>query len=233
MGDSIREGRPATDIVLERLPATLRLSGITLFFTITGGIGVGVIAALHRNSIVDRLVMLINFVAQSAPNFLIGILLILLMSLHFGWLPSVGDQTWKHYILPVLTVSFGGSAALARLTRSSMLEILNQDFVRTATSKGLRSSAIIFGHVLRNALIPITTQIGLMFAGIVSGAVVIETVFAWPGMGRLLTDAVFDRDYPVLQVIVLMIAFSVVVMNLLTDIAYGWIDPRIRLTESS
>ncbi len=233
LGDSIREGRPATEMVFERLPATLRLSGITLFFTVAGGIMIGVIAALHRNSFIDRLVMMINFVAQSAPNFLIGILLILLMSLHLGWLPSVGDQTWKHYILPILTVSFGGSAALARLTRSSMLEVLNQDFVRTATAKGLRRSPIVFRHILRNALIPVITQLGLMFAGLVSGAVVIETVFAWPGMGRLLTDAVFDRDYPVLQLIVLLIAASVVVMNLITDIAYGWVDPRIRLTESS
>src|SRR5699024_6545500 len=125
------------------------------------------------NSIIDRLVMMVNFVAQSAPNFLIGILLILFMSLQLGWLPSVGDQTWKHYVLPVLTVSFGGSAALARLTRSSMLEILNHEFVRSATAKGLHRAPIVIRHILRNALIPVITQLGLMFAGLVSGAVVI------------------------------------------------------------
>lgn len=226
-GTSLREGRPAIEVVQERLPTTLRLSSITLFFTITTGIIIGVIAAMNRNTGLDRFVMFINFVGHAAPNFLIAILLILFFSLHLGWLPSVGNQTWKHYILPVVTVSFGGSSALARLTRSSMLEAASQDYVRTARAKGVQPNMVTLRHILRNALIPVVTQIGLMFAGVISGAVIIETVFSWPGMGRLFTDAVFRRDYPVLQLIVLMISLSVVTMSLITDIIYGWIDPRI------
>lgn len=227
-GNSIREHRPTTDVVFERVPATLQLAAVSLTATLIIGITIGIIAALKRNSPIDRLVMAISFFGQAAPGFFVGILLILTFSLWLGLLPSSGRGSWQHLVMPVVTLSTHSIATLARLTRSSVLEVLNNDYIRTARAKGLQGSQVVIVHVLRNAAIPVITLIGLMVAGAISGTVVIETVFAWPGMGRLAANAVFNRDYPVIQLVVLLIAASVVCCNLLVDILYSLIDPRIR-----
>lgn len=227
-GNSLRERRPVTTVVAERIPATLQLASVSLVLTISVGILVGVIAALRRNSPVDRLIMGISFLGQAAPAFFVGIILILVFSLWAGILPSSGRGNWRYMIMPVLTLSTHSIATLARLTRSSVLEVLNNDYVRTARAKGLQEYRVVTAHVLRNAAIPVITLVGLMVAGAISGTVIVETVFAWPGMGRLAANAVFNRDYPVIQFVVLLIAASVVVANFVVDILYGVLDPRIR-----
>ncbi|CAN5131390.1 ABC transporter permease [soil metagenome] len=227
-GDSIREPRPVTQVVFDRLPATLELALAAILIAVVVGIPVGVFAALHRNSLIDRGLMSFAFLGQSAPNFFVGILLILCFSLWLQVLPSAGRGGWQHLIMPALTLSTYGMASLARLTRSSILEVLGADYVRTARAKGLRESRVLAGHILRNAALPIVTIFGLQVGLAISGAVITETVFAWPGMGRLAANAVFRRDYPVIQFIVLLIAASVVIVNFAIDIFYGLIDPRIR-----
>lgn len=227
-GDSIREPRPVTDVVFDRVPATLELALASLVIAAVLGIPMGVIAALRRNSPLDRGVMAFAFLGQSAPNFFIGILLILCFSLWLQVLPSGGRGSWEHLVMPAFTLSTYGMASLARLTRSSVLEVLNADYVRTARAKGLRDSSVLAGHILRNAALPVVTVFGLQVGLAISGAVITETVFAWPGMGRLAANAVFRRDYPVIQFVVLLIAVSVVTINFLIDIFYGLIDPRIR-----
>ncbi len=227
-GDSIRERRPATQAVLDRLPATAQLAAASLLLAILIGIPAGVLAALHRNSLLDRALMSLAFIGQSAPNFFLGILLILCFSLWLRLLPSSGRGGWQHLIMPAVTLSTYGIASLARLTRSSMLEVLGRDFVRVARAKGLSELRVQTRHVLRNAAIPVLTIFGIQLATAISGAVVTETVFAWPGIGRLATNAVFNRDYPVIQFTALLIAASVVSVNFLVDILYGFIDPRIR-----
>ena len=227
-GNSIREQRPATTSVLQRLPATAELAAASLLLAILIGIPIGIIAALHRGSFLDRGLMSLAFIGQSAPNFFLGILLILLFSLWLRLLPSSGRGGWQHLIMPTITLSTYGIASLARLTRSSMLEVLGQEFVRVARAKGLSEMKVQLRHVLRNAAIPVLTIFGIQLGAAISGAVVTETVFAWPGMGRLATNAVFNRDYPVIQLIALLIAASVVTINFLVDMLYGWIDPRIR-----
>lgn len=227
-GDSLRERRPATVVVFERIPATVQLAAASLLVTLVIGVTIGVVAALKRNSPIDRSVMALSFVGQAAPAFFVGIILILMLSLWLGLLPSSGRGSWQHFVMPVVTLSAHSIAVLARLTRSSVLEVLHNDYVRTARSKGLRYHQVVTGHVLRNAAIPVITLIGLLVGGAVAGAVIVETVFAWPGMGRLAANAVFRRDYPVIQLIVLIIATTVVFANFLVDILYGVLDPRIR-----
>ena len=227
-GDSIREPRPVTQVVFDRLPATLELALAAIIIAVVAGIPVGIFAALHRNSLIDRGLMSFAFLGQSAPNFFVGILLILCFSLWLQVLPSAGRGGWQHLIMPALTLSTYGMASLARLTRSSILEVLGADYVRTARAKGLRESKVLAGHILRNAALPVITMFGLQVGLAISGAVITETVFAWPGMGRLAANAVFRRDYPVIQFIVLLIAASVVLVNFATDIFYSLIDPRIR-----
>lgn len=227
-GDSLRERRPATVVVFERIPATVQLAAASLSVTLVIGVTIGVVAALKRNSPIDRSVMALSFFGQAAPAFFVGIILILILSLWLGLLPSSGRGSWQHLVMPVVTLSAHSIAVLARLTRSSVLEVLHDDYVRTARSKGLRYHQVVTHHVLRNAAIPVITLIGLLVGGAVAGAVIVETVFAWPGMGRLAANAVFRRDYPVIQLIVLIIATTVVFANFLVDILYGVLDPRIR-----
>lgn len=227
-GESLREPRPATQVVLDRVPATLELAFASLLLAVAVGIPIGIIAALRRNSLVDRGLMSMAFLGQSAPNFFVGILLILCFSLWLQVLPSAGRGSWQHLIMPAITLSTYGMASLARLTRSSILEVMSADYVRTARAKGLREMNVLTGHILRNAALPVVTIFGLQVGLAISGAVITETVFAWPGMGRLAANAVFRRDYPVIQFIVILIATSVVLINFLIDIFYGLIDPRIR-----
>lgn len=226
-GESLREHRPVTTVVAARLPATLELATFSITATLLIGVPTGVVAALRRNSRLDRTVMAVNFFGQAAPSFFIGILLILVFSLRLRWLPSSGKGDISHLILPVMTLSISSAATFARLTRSSVLEILNQEHVRTARAKGLRRRSVLTSHILHNAAIPLVTMLGMLVGTAIAGAVVVETVFAWPGMGRLVANAVFQRDYPVIQFIVLLIAASVVAVNFIVDLMYGWLDPRI------
>jgi peptide/nickel transport system permease protein len=227
-GDSLREPRPVTEVVFARVPATLELALASLVLAVVIGIPVGIVAALRRNSLIDRGLMAFAFLGQSAPNFFVGILLILMFSMWLQVLPSAGRGTWQHLLMPAITLSTYGMASMARLTRSSILEVMGADYVRTARAKGLREMRVLSGHILRNAALPVITIFGLQVGLAISGAVITETVFAWPGMGRLAANAVFRRDYPVIQFIVILIAASVVFINFMIDIIYGLVDPRIR-----
>ena len=228
MGVSYLDGRDAMVIVGERLPKTLSLMGITAVITFAIGIPAGVYAALHRNSFVDRVTMSIAVMGFSIPNFFLGILMILLFSVTWNILPSGGSETWQHYIMPVITMATAEAGVFARFTRSAMLEVLNQHYIRTAIAKGVPWSKVIRGHALPNAAIPIVTITGFFVGTLIAGGVITENVFAWPGVGRLLVDSVANRDMAVVQVIIMLIAASMVITNLTIDLAYGWLDPRIR-----
>lgn len=230
-GNSFFEHRPVTEVFAERVPMTLQLTALSLLLAAAIGVPIGIYAAAHRNSPTDRLVMSLSFTAYAVPNFLQGILLILVFSLILRWLPSGGYGGINHYIMPVFTLGASSAALLARLTRSAMLDVLGEDYVRTAYAKGLSGSTVIIKHALRNAFIPVLTIIGLEIATLISGSVVVETVFAWPGAGRLIVGAVTQRDFPVLQLAVLVVAVSVVVVNTLIDVAYALLDPRIRMED--
>lgn len=232
-GESLRERQPATDLIRSRIGATLELGGAAILIGLLLGIPAGVLAALRHNSLWDRLLMGAAFFGQSAPNFFVGILLILLFGLQLKLLPSSGRGGWQHLVLPAFTLATGLLAVMARMTRSSLLEVVRQDYVRTARSKGLTSRTILVRHCLRNAAIPVMTVLGLHTGVLIGGAAITETVFAWPGVGRLAVGAITTRDYPVIQLIVIMIAASVVVVNLGMDITYGLLDPRIRLGSRS
>jgi peptide/nickel transport system permease protein len=227
-GTSLIAGKDALDVVLDRLPKTMQLMSVSAVVTLMTGIPIGLYAALHRGQLRDRVIMAIGVAAFSTPSFVIGILLILLMSVMLRVLPTAGSDTWKHFILPVVTMSTIDAAVFARLTRSAMLEVLTRPYMRTALAKGLPWHVAVRRHALPNAAIPLVTIIGLFVGFLVAGGVVTENVFAWPGIGRLLVSSVQNRDSSVVQVIVLMIALSMVTVNLLVDIAYGWLDPRIR-----
>ncbi|HEV2528018.1 MAG TPA: ABC transporter permease [Thermomicrobiales bacterium] len=229
-GDSLQNGRPAMEELTSRVGATLELGGAAVLIAILIGIPAGVLAALRRNSVWDRGTMLLAFVGQSAPNFFVGIMLILLLSLQLNWLPSSGRGDWQQLIMPAVTLATGLLAALARMSRSSMLEVMSSDFVRTARAKGLSERRVVVGHLLRNAGIPVVTIIGLSIGGLIGGAAITETVFAWPGVGRLMVEAISMRDYPVVLLIVMAVATTVILLNLIVDITYRLLDPRIHAT---
>lgn len=227
-GDSLRDRRPATELLRMRLGATLELGLVAMAIALAIGIPAGVLAALNRNTIWDRLAMAMAFIGQSAPNFFIGIMLILLLSFQLNLLPSSGRGSWQQIIMPAFTLATGLLAAMARLSRSSLLEVIRQDYVRTARAKGLTQRRIVAVHMLRNAAIPVVTFFGLWVGTLIGGAAITETVFAWPGIGRLTVNAISSRDYPMIQLIVIVVAASVVLINLMVDIAYGLLDPRVR-----
>jgi peptide/nickel transport system permease protein len=222
--------------LMQRLPITLELAFFAVGFSILISIPAGVASAVWRNSPIDRAVTLISVAGVAIPNFWFAILLILLFSMKLQWLPpfgfiSVFDNpalAWKHMLMPVLVLGLSLSALLTRFTRSSMLEVLHQDYVRTARAKGLSEQKVIWTHALRNALIPIVTILGLLLGGVFGGSVIVEQVFAIPGMGRLLVQSIFFRDFPTVQAIVLLLSLTVFSANLLTDVMYTWLDPRIR-----
>lgn len=230
--DSLNGGRPAFELFRARLGATLELGLAAVVIALVIGIPAGVLAAIKRGSLWDRLAMVGAFIGQSAPNFFIGIVLILVFSLRIQLLPSSGRGEPIQLVMPAFTLATGLLATLARMSRSSLLEVINQDYVRTARAKGLSHRSVIVAHTLRNAAIPVVTLLGLWASALIGGAAITETVFAWPGVGRLAVGAVADRDYPVIQLIVIVVAASVVAMNLLVDIAYGFLDPRIRTGEA-
>ncbi|MFN4275654.1 MAG: ABC transporter permease [Ferrovibrio sp.] len=227
-GNSMRDGRPAIELVLERVPMTLAITIPAFLIKIGLGIPAGIFAALHRNSVLDRLTMTVSVAGFTVPSFVLALLLVLVFSVQLGWLPSSGSESWQHAILPIITLGVAGAAVLARFTRSAMLEVLGQPYIRTASAKGVPWRRVVSGHALPNAAIPTVTIVGFMIGSLIAGAVVVESVFAWPGVGRLLVASVANRDLAVVQAILLAIAISMVAANLAVDIAYGWLDPRLR-----
>ena len=232
LGKSFRDNRDAVEVMLERIPATLRLGCTGFVFAILLGILLGIFAALYRNSMLDRLTMSLAVLGYSMPNFFLGILLILLFSMKLRILPSAGSETFSHMIMPLITLITAHAAGIARFSRSAMLEVLNEPYIRTARAKGSSYLRRLLRHALPNAMIPIMTIMGLKVGHLIGGAIIIETVFAWPGVGRLLVTSVATRDLAVVQAIVLLLACSMVAANLTVDLLYGWVDPRIRIGKS-
>lgn len=234
MGRSLTTNRPVYDEIAMRLPATLQLTVVSMLFVLFIAIPLGIISAAKRGSTVDNLCMLGGLVGVSTPSFWFGIMLMLLFSLYLGWLPTGGrgDGTFwgdlKALTLPAITLGTGLMGLVARVMRSSMLEVLDQDYMRTAYAKGLRRWVVVVRHGLQNALIPVVTIVGAEFAALLGGAVIIETIFSWPGIGRLAVDAIARRNYPVIMGTVLVFSVVFLVTNLIVDILYTFIDPRIR-----
>lgn len=227
-GVSMKDEMPAMQMALERVPATLMITLPALLLQLVIGVPLGVYAALHHNSKIDRLLMGASIAGHTCPSFVLALVLVLLFSVKLGWLPTGGYGTWQHAVLPILTLALGGAAILARFTRSAMVEVLGQPYVRTALAKGLSWRQVVFFHALPNAAIPTVTLVGMMVGGLIAGAVVVESVFSWPGEGRLLVDAVMSRDLAVVQAILLIVAVSMVVANLVVDALYVILDPRLR-----
>ncbi|MBI3979338.1 MAG: ABC transporter permease [Chloroflexi bacterium] len=218
---------PASQEIWARFPATLQLTIAALVVSIVLGLSFGIVAAVRHNTLLDRASMVLALVGVCTPSFWLGLMLMLLFAVYLGWLPSFGRGTVAHLFLPALTLGTGGAAIIARLTRSSMLEVLNEDYIRTARAKGLVERIVIVGHALKNAFIPIITVLGLEFGGLLSGAIVTETVFAYPGMGLLLVNSINNRDFPIVQGALLLFALQFVLVNLVVDIIYARVDPRI------
>lgn len=228
LGHSLRSKRPVFDEIAIRFTPTMLLTLTSMFWSVIVGLVIGVVSAIWRNSWPDRLFMTLAVSGISFPAFAFGMLLIQIFAVWLGWLPSVGADSWKHFILPSLTLGLSVAAVLARFTRASFVEVINEDFVRTARAKGLSEKVVMIKHSLRNALIPVVTMMGLQFGFLLGGSIVVETVFGWPGMGSLLIDSVNSRDYPMIQGLVLLFSFEFIVINLVVDILYGVINPTIR-----
>ena len=231
LGVSLYHRVPAIHLIMERLPASLELAGAAMLIALVVAIPLGVISAVKRGSLWDMASMLGALFGLSMPHFWLGIMLILLFSVTLGWLPTSGRGTLAHLVMPSLALGLSLMAMFARLTRSVMLEVLSQDYVRTARAKGLREKIVIGKHALKNALIPLVTVAGMQFGFLIGGTVIIETVFAWPGVGRLVVQAIFSRDYPLVQATVLVLAVIFVVVNLLVDLIYLYLDPQISYLE--
>jgi peptide/nickel transport system permease protein len=232
LGYSYRQGAPALSLVLERVPSTLKLALAGMAVAIAIGLPAGVLAAVRRGTFIDRLVMSSALIGQAMPVYWTGILLILLFSVRLRWLPAIGYGGLKSLIMPAIAVGSYSAARIARMTRSSMLDVLRMDYVRTARSKGLNNRAVIVGHALRNALIPIVTVLGMEFGSLMGGSVIVESVFAWPGVGRLAVNAIMGRDYPVVQAVVIVVSAIFVLINLGVDLTYGILDPRISVANT-
>ncbi len=228
LGRSSRPRRPVAAELWDRFPNTVELTLASMFVATLFGVPAGIISATKRYSIFDSVTMLIALLGVSMPVFWLGLMLMLLFSVTLGWLPSVGRGTLLHLVLPAVTLGASSMAFVARITRSSMLEVLRQDYVTTARAKGLREGWVIYRHALKNALIPVVTVMGLQLGILLGGAVLTETVFAWPGVGRLMVDSIGARDYAVVQGTVLLLAVAFVLVNLLVDLTYGFLDPRIK-----
>jgi glutathione transport system permease protein len=227
-GKSLRSKRPVAAEIGERFSPTFWLTVWSMAWSVLIGMAIGVISAVWRNRWPDRVGMTLAVSGISFPAFALGMLLMQIFSVQLGWLPTVGADTWRHYILPSLTLGAAVAAIMARFTRSSFVDILHEDYVRTARAKGLPESRVIVKHGLRNALIPVVTMMGLQFGFLLGGSIVVEVVFNWPGMGRLLVDAVDMRDYPVIQGLVLLFSLEFVLINLIVDLLYAVINPTIR-----
>jgi peptide/nickel transport system permease protein len=228
-GQSVRHGEPAFDLVMERMPATFELSGAALAIALCLAIPAGIVSAVRRNTVLDYVSTVVALLGQSMPTFWLGIMLILLFSVQLNLLPSSGRGGWQHMLLPAVTLGLFTTARITRLTRSGMLEVLNQDYIRTARAKGVANPPVVWKHALKNAAIPIVTIVGIELGTLLGGSVITETIFAWPGVGRLSVQAIYNRDYPVVQAAVFMLAATFVLVNLVVDVLYTYLDPRIRL----
>jgi len=228
LGRSIISRRPVMQIVLERYPATIKLTVASAIVALIISIPLGTLAAVKHYSWIDNLSMIFALLGVSMPNFWLGPLLIILFSLTLGWLPPSGYGGFEYIILPAITLGTAMSASLTRLVRSSMLEVLDQEYIKTARAKGLRERLVIYRHALRNALIPVITVFGMQIGSLLSGALITETIFSWPGVGRLFIESIFRRDFPLVQGCVLVIALTYVFVNFVVDITYGFINPKIR-----
>ncbi len=227
-GESLRHGEPALGLALERLPASAELALCALALAVAVAVPAGVLAAVKRNSALDVAARVLALIGQSTPVYWLGIMLILLFGVQFGWFPVSGIGGWQHLVLPAVTLGMFTMARIMRLTRGSMLDVLRSDYLRTALAKGVRPLRLIWHHALRNAWLPIVTALGVELGTLLSQAIITETIFAWPGVGRLAYQAILDRDYPVVEAVVLISAVSFVALNLIVDLAYAALDPRIR-----
>jgi len=229
LGRSYRSRQPIIRELAARLPATLQLTGVSLVLAIGIGLPLGIGSVVWRNRWLDLLVRLLVLVGGAIPSYVLALLLTLLFAVKLGWLPAFGSGTPRHIILPALALAGGTIAQLMRLTHASMVETLQQDYVRTAQMKGVAPATVLLRHALRNGLLPIVTALGLSVGHLLSGAVIVETIFNWYGIGKYAVDAIFLRDYPVIQAVTLYMAVAFVLVNLLVDLLYRWIDPRVRL----
>jgi peptide/nickel transport system permease protein len=227
-GQSIRQSAPALKLVTDRLPATLQLAAAAMALAILVALPAGILAGFRRDGVFDQVAMGISLIGQSAPSFWLGIMLILVFAVQLGWLPASGVGGWQNLVLPAFTLSTFSMARTARLVRSGMIEVLAQDFIRTARAKGLAESVILRRHALRHALLPVVTVLGLDLAHLLGGAVIVETIFAWPGIGRLTVASIGARDYPVVQAAVFLVASGYVLVNFLVDVAYAALNPQLR-----
>lgn len=227
-GVSIRTQRDVVVEIMARYPATMELAGAAIIFATVIGMVTGIIAARNQNSLFDYGSMVVSLFGLSMPAFWLGLMLMLVFAVMLGWFPAVGRGGWSHMVLPAFSLGIQSTAVIARMTRSSLLEVIRQDYIRTARAKGLAERVVVYKHAVRNALIPVVTVIGIQFGGLLAGAILTETVFAWPGVGRLLIKSIYTRDYPLVQGTILFIAFNFVFINLLVDLLYGFINPRLR-----
>ena len=232
-GRSIFTGRPVIDEIADQLPSTLELAGTAIIFAAAVGLALGILAAIRHNTWVDRLAMLLALGGVSMPSFWLGLLLIFIFSLQLGWLPATGHGGLSRLILPAATIGLNYSAVIARLVRSSLLEVLKNNYISTARAKGLSEWGVTLKHALGNALIPVTTIIGVQLGNLLAGTIIVETVFSRRGMGRLAVTAVLEKDYPLIQGVVLVSAVGYVLVNLLVDLSYSVLDPRIRHRETA
>lgn len=228
LGRSVAGDRqPALELIGERLPASLKLASWALLISLAIGIPLGVIAAVKRGTAFDSGARVFALLGQSVPVFWLGLVLMYLFSVQLGWLPTSGYGEWRHYVLPAVSMALFTVAAIARLVRVSMIDALSSEYIKLARIKGLSERSVVWKHALRNSLIPVLTYMGAFFATMITGAVVIETVFSWPGIGRLAYESILNRDFPVIQAVVLVMTALFMLANLLVDIAYAWLDPRI------
>lgn len=227
-GESFRARQPAAELVLDRLPATIMLASAAALLALVISLPLGVFAALHRGSWIDSACTMIAAIGQSAPSFVIGILAILIFAVKLDWLPPVGSGGISHLIMPAATLALAPLAALSRLTRTAMLDAMQSDYVRTARAKGLREASVVIRHALRNSLLTVVTMFALQVAVLLGGSIIVEQVFAWPGVGRAAADAVAARDFPVVQAVAVILSIIYVGLNLVTDLSYVVIDPRLR-----
>jgi ABC-type dipeptide/oligopeptide/nickel transport system permease component len=228
-GQSFRTGRAVLDEIVPRYLNTVALGALALLIAVVIGMATGIVSAVRRHTVFDNTALVLSLAGVSMPTFFLGLLLMLVFSVWLNWLPLSGKDTWAHYILPAITLSTASIAVISRIMHASLIEVLGEDYVRTARAKGQRESLVIWRHAVRNALIPVVTVAGLQLGYLLGGAVVTETVFAWPGLGRLLVQSILARDFPVVQAAVLLLATTFVVINLVTDLIYGLLDPRIRV----
>ena len=228
LGTSLRTGQPVTDQIVERMPATFELAAAAMIVAIAFAMPLGIVAAVRRGTVADHAAMTISLAGVSVPNFWLGPMLAIIFAVELGWLPVSGRGTWAHLVLPAISLGAALAAILARMTRATMLEELREQYVQAARARGVSKSRAVLRHAFRNSLIPVVTLLGLQFGAVLTGAVITETIFAWPGIGRLLIQSIGFRDYPLVQGCILLIAVTYVAMNLITDLLYGFLDPRIR-----